>query len=56
MLEDCSLCPVWALKVHVAETQDKEREVLFISYKDGKKGHCHKNTLSVWIRKLIHHV
>ena len=42
----------------MAKTEDKRRnrELLFISYKEGHKGDLHKNTLSGWVRKLIHHV
>ena len=58
MSEDRSLCPVRALKIYLAKTEDKRRdkELLFISYKDAHKGDLHKNTFSGWIRKLIHFV
>ena len=58
MSDDCSLCPVRALKIYLTKTEDKckNKELLFISYKDGHKGDLHKNTLSGWIRKLIHFV
>ena len=58
MSEDHSLCFVQALKVYLAKTKDKRmnKDLLFISYKEGHKGDLHKNTLSAWIRKLIHHV
>ena len=58
MSEECSLCPVQALEVYLAKTEDKckNKELFFISYKDGPKGDLHVNTLSGWVRKLIHHV
>ena len=58
MSEDCSLCLVRALKIYLAKTEDKRKnkELLFISYKDGHKGNLHMNTLSSWVRKLIHHI
>ena len=39
---------VRALKVYLAKTEDKckNKELLFISYKDGHKGDLHKHTLS----------
>ena len=54
--EDRGLCPVRALKVYLARTQDirENRKLLFISYKAGHKGDIHKNTISSWIRKLLH--
>ena len=57
MLEDRSLCLVWALKVYLAKTENKhkDKELLFISYKEGLKGDLYK-MLSGWIRRLIHHV
>ena len=58
MLEDSSLCLVKALKVYLAKTEDKckNMELLFISHKDGHKGDLHKNTFAGWVRKLFHHV
>ena len=58
MSENCSLCLVRALKIYVAKTEDKRKnkELHFISYKDGHKGDLHKNALSGWVRKLIHYV
>ena len=58
MSEDHSLCLVQALKVYLAKTEDKhkDKELLSIAYKEFHQGDLHKNTLSGWIRKLIHHV
>ena len=33
----------------------EDRQLLFISYKAGHKGDIHKNTISSWIRKLLHY-
>ena len=57
MSEDHSLCPVQALKVCLARTGDKckNKELLFISFRDGLKEDLYMNLLSVWVRKLIHH-
>ena len=57
-LEDHSLCPVRALKIYMAKTENKRKnkELLLISFKDGHKGDLHKKTLSGWVRKLIHYV
>ena len=55
MFEDCSLCLVQALKVCLAKTGNKNKELHF-TYKDGLKGDLYTNLLSVWVRKLIHHV
>ena len=43
--------------MYLAKIEDKQKnkELLFISYKDGQ-GYLHKNTLSGWVRKLIQHV
>ena len=48
MLEDRSLDLVCALKVYLAKTEDKckNKELLFISYKDGHQRDLHRNTLS----------
>ena len=58
MSEDRSLCPVGALKIYLAQTKNKckNNELLFIFYEEGHKGDLHKNMLSRWIRKLIHHI
>ena len=58
MSEDRSLCLVRALKIYLAKMEDKRKnkELLFTSYKDDHKGDLHNNTLSGWVRKLIHHV
>ena len=44
-------------QVYLAKTKNKpwDKELLFISYKEAHKGDLHKNTLSGWVRKLIHH-
>ena len=54
--EDRGLCPVTALKVYLEKTQDirEDCKLLFVSYKTGHKGDIHKNTISAWIRKLLH--
>ena len=54
--EDLGLCPVRALKVYLDRTQElrEDRQLLFISYKSGHTGDIHKNTISSWIRKLLH--
>ena len=35
------------------EDKHKNKELLFISYKESHKRDLHKNTLSGWVRKLI---
>ena len=54
--EDRGLCPVRALKIYLERTLDlrENRKLLFVSYKSGHKGDIHKNTISSWIRKLLH--
>ena len=54
--EDRGLCPVRALKVYLDRTKDlrESRNLLFIAHKSGHKGDVHKNTISSWIRKLLH--
>ena len=56
--EDRGLCPVRAIKIYLDRTQDlrEDRHLLFVSYKAGHKGDIHKNTISSWIRKLLHWV
>ena len=49
MSEDWFLCPVQAIKVYLAKTEDKpkDKELLFISYKEGCKGDLH--TITPWV-------
>ena len=56
--EDLGLCPVRALKVYLDRTRDlrEDKKLVFISYKSGHKGDIHKNTVSSWMRKLLHFV
>ena len=56
--EERGLCPVRAIKVYLDRTKElrEDRQLLFISYKAGHKGDIHKNTISSWIRKLLHWV
>ena len=57
MSKDCSLCLVRALKVYLGKTGSSARTRSFSSYlQDGLKGDLYTNSLSVWVRKLIHHV
>ena len=51
MSEDRSFCLVLALKIYLAKTEDKHKnkELLFIYYKDRHKGNLHKNTLLGWV-------
>ena len=53
--EDLKLCPVRALKIYLARTQQlrEDKKLLFIAYKKGHQADIHKNTLSSWIRKLL---
>lgn len=53
--EDCTLCPVRALKVYLHRTSHirQGRERLFISYQEGRSSDICKNTISGWVRKLI---
>jgi integrase len=53
-----TLCPVRALKVYLAHTQNLRTEgqrTLFVSYDQSRHKHkaVHKNTLSGWVRKTI---
>ena len=43
MSEDHSVCTVWVLKVYLAKTEDKrkDKELLFISYKESHKEDLH---------------
>ena len=53
--DDRGLCPVRALKVYLARTQDlRGCDLLFISYKTGHKDDIHMNDISSWTRKLLH--
>ena len=56
--EDRGLCPVRAIKIYLDRTRElrEDRRLLFVSYKAGHKGDIHKNTISSWIRKLLHWV
>ena len=55
-VEDRGLCPVRAIKIYLDRTSElrEDRQLLFVSYKAGHKGDIHKNTISSWIRKLLH--
>ena len=54
--EDRKLCPVRALKIYLARTQDMRsgKNRLFISFMPGKSSDISKNTISGWIRSLLH--
>ena len=56
MEEDRGLCPVRAIKVYLDRTKElrEGKKLLFVSYKSGHKGDIHKNTVSSWVRKLLH--
>ena len=56
--EDRKLCPVRALKVYRGHTAHLRRgkKLLFVAYKTGHAGDIHKNTISGWIRQLLHFV
>jgi integrase len=58
MTKDRALCPVRALKTYLARTQHlrKDKKLLFIAHKEGHSKDIHPNTISGWIRKLIHFV
>lgn len=55
---DNTLCPVRSLKAYLARTSSlrEGKRNLFISVRPGHKGDICKNTLSGWIKKLIHRV
>ena len=46
------------INIYFDGTKDlrEDRQLLFISYKAVHKGDLHKNTISSWIRKLLHWV
>ena len=54
--EDRLLCPVRALKIYLARTQQMRsgKSRLFISFLPGKSSDISKNTISGWIRSLLH--
>ena len=56
--KDRKLCPVRALKIYLARTQNMRNstKLLFISYRPEHKGDICKNTISGWVRKLIQFV
>ena len=58
MSEELLLCRVQALKVCLAKTGGKRnnKELLSIFYKDGLQEDLYTNSLSVWVRELIHYV
>lgn len=52
---DSKNCPVRAVKIYLARTQDKrgERQELFIPYKPGAKSSISPATISSWIKKAV---
>ena len=54
--EDRLLCPVRALKIYLSRTQGMRsgKTRLFISFLPGKSSDISKNTISGWIRSLLH--
>lgn len=58
LVRDQKLCPIRSLKTYLARTQDMRegKELLFISHKREHKGDIHRNTISGWVRKLLHFV
>ena len=50
------MCLVWALKVYMSRTAllQKGMKLLFVSFKPGNVGDVHKNTLSSWVKNLLH--
>ena len=54
--KDKKLCPVRVLKTYLARTQGMRegKKLLFISHKPEFKKDIHKNTISGWVRRLIH--
>ena len=58
LAEDRTLCPVRALKIYLARTQDMRRnkQLLFVSYRPSFEKDISKNTLSSWIKSLLNHV
>jgi len=55
MKEERALCPVRAIKIYLAKTQElrKGKALLLVSYKAGHVKDICKSTVSGWIRKLI---
>jgi len=57
MREDKSLCPVRAIKVYRARSEEFRKQNssrrLFISFKKGFSGDIHRNTFVGWIKSLI---
>ena len=56
LVEDRLLCPVRALKIYLARTQNMRsgKTRLFISFQPGRSSDISKNTISGWIRSLLH--
>ena len=55
--QDLSLCPVRALRIYVSRTQDlrRNKSLLFVSYRPSFPGDISSQTISFWIKGLIHY-
>ena len=57
MKEDRSLCPIRAIKIYRARSEDFRKQNasrrLFISFKKGFSGDIHRNTFVGWLKALI---
>ena len=55
MQEDATLCPVRALRLYLARTDEirTTQKRLFISFKEGHAQDICKNTVSVWLKKTV---
>jgi len=53
--EERTLCPVRALKIYLARTQDRRqgKKLLFVAHKKSHNSDICKNTLSGWVRTLL---
>ena len=56
--KDLTLCPVRALQIYLSRTMDRRegKDNLFVSLNKNHKGDISKNTISGWIKKLIHRI